>query len=77
MFYVLKSDALDKARQIHGLTSDEKLAATLGVTSQTVRNLRNGKYTPSVATLVRIRDLVGGPIDDLIVERKAESAPAA
>ena len=54
--------ALDEARQIHRLTSDEKLGNALGISGQAVRNLR-----PTVQTLLKLRELTKTPLDDLVV----------
>lgn len=66
--YRINPDALDEAREMHGLTSDEKLAASLGMSATAIRNLRKGESSPSVATLVKLRKLTGIPLEALIVE---------
>lgn len=63
----LDPTVLDDARSQLGIPSDEKLAARLGLTGVTVRNLRHGKTSPSVATLVKLRSLTGRPLDGLII----------
>ena len=65
----LDPTALDDARVQHGITSDEKLAAALGLTGTTIRNLRSGRSTPSTATLVKLRSLTGRPLDGLIISK--------
>lgn len=70
----LDPTALDDARQLHDLTSDEKLAAAIGMTGVSIRNLRHGRTSPSVATLVKLRKLTGRPLDGLIITDKAVSA---
>lgn len=34
----IRAEALDQAREMHGFSSDEKLAAALGLSSTSVRN---------------------------------------
>ena len=66
--YRISPAALDEARRMHGLTSDEKLAAALGMSATAIRNLRRGESSPSVATLVKLRKLTGIPLEALITE---------
>lgn len=65
--HILDPTVLDDARTLTGATSDEKLAPFLGLTGVTVRNLRHGRSTPSVATLVKLRSITGRPLDGLII----------
>ncbi|AKJ72308.1 hypothetical protein BH787_gp40 [Gordonia phage GMA4] len=67
--HVLDPAVLDEARQALGEPSDEKLAARLGLTGATVRNLRHGRTSPSIGTLVKLRGATGRPIDGLIVTK--------
>ena len=64
----LDPSALDDARSLHGFTSDERLAAAIDMSGTAIRNLRHGRTSPSVATLVRLRRLTGRPLDGLVVE---------
>ena len=64
----LDPSALDDARTLHGFTSDERLAAAIDMSGTAIRNLRHGRTSPSVATLVRLRRLTGRPLDGLVVE---------
>lgn len=70
----IKASVLDQARKLHGLTSDEQLGAELGLSGTTVRNLRHGRTSPTLATVLKISRLAGVPIEGLIVERVDESA---
>lgn len=63
----LNPEALDQARQIHGLTSDEKLAAELGMSGSSVRDMRKGRRGPSVKTLLKLRKLTGIPMEALLL----------
>ena len=67
--FTLAPEALDKIRKKHSITSDEKLAAKIGVTTGTIRNLRRGG-SPSLETVVKLAVLAGRPVEDLIVERE-------
>ena len=71
----LDPSALDDARNLHGFTSDERLAAAIDMSGTAIRNLRHGRTSPSVATLVRLRRLTGRPLDGLVIE--AAENPAA
>ena len=64
----LDPSALDDARTLHGFTSDERLAAAIDMSGTAIRNLRHGRTSPSVATLVRLRRLTGRPLDGLVIE---------
>jgi transcriptional regulator with XRE-family HTH domain len=49
-------ELLDRTRQLHGLSSDEKLAQFLGVSDQAIYRWRRGQINKSaliLATLVR------------------------
>jgi ribosome-binding protein aMBF1 (putative translation factor) len=74
--YRLNPSALDEARSIHGFTSDEKLAAAIDMTGTAIRNLRHGRTSPKVETLMKLRKLTGIPLEALIVEQ-SESKSAA
>lgn len=65
----LDPTALDDARRILGLPSDEKLGARIGITGTTIRNLRHGRTSPSIGTLVKLRGVTGRSIDGLIVTK--------
>ena len=39
-----------------------------------IRNLRHGRTSPSVETLVRLRRLTGRPLDGLVVDRSEHTA---
>lgn len=58
---------LDEARQIHRLTSDEKLGNALGISGQAVRNLRSRRSVPTVQTLLRLSELTKTSMNDLVV----------
>lgn len=72
--YRLNEAALDQARKLHALTSDEKLASVLGMSGTAVRNLRKGRSSPSVATLFKLRELTGIPIEALVTEKPTDQA---
>ena len=70
----LDPSALDDARNLHGFTSDERLAAAIDMSGTAIRNLRHGRTSPSVATLVRLRRLTGRPLDGLVIETAEKPA---
>lgn len=73
----LNPSALDQARKLHSFTSDEKLAAAMDMTGTSIRNLRHGRTSPSVATLMKLRKLTGIPMEALIVEQQEDNNKAA
>lgn len=72
----LNPSALDDARKLHGFTSDTRLAGALGMSESAVRNLRHGKSTPSIGTLMKLRKLTGIPVESMVIE-EAENQAAA
>lgn len=73
MFH-LKPEVLDEARKINGFTSDDKLAAAMDMSGAAIRNLRHGRTSPLVGTLMKLRKLTGIPLEAMIVERAAVAA---
>lgn len=71
--YSLDTTALDQIRETHKITSDEKLAAKLGVTRGTIRNLRKG-HQPSLKAAKAVANLSGRTLDSLIIEISARAA---
>lgn len=65
---------LDDARRICGLTSDEQLGAQIGRTGATVRNLRKGATSPSIAVLMELKRITGRPLDNLVLEISESAA---
>lgn len=76
MTYQLDPSALDQARKLHRLTSDDQLAAALEMSGSAVRNLRHGRSSPSVGTLFKLRALTGIPIEALVNEEQEGKAAA-
>ena len=75
MKLTIRPQVLDKIRAENELTSDEQLAAHLGLTRGTVEGLRRGR-TPSLPTFVRVMDAARiTRIDAALV--KTEDRPAA
>lgn len=70
----LKASALDDARRLLGVSSDERLAAQIEMSSTAIRNLRAGRSAPSVGTLVKLRKVTGIPFEALIVETEEMAA---
>lgn len=75
MFH-LNPSVLDQARTLHGFTSDEKLAAAIDMSGTAIRNLRHGRTSPSIATLMKLRKLTGIPVEALIVEQSETKSAA-
>ncbi|MFC9765248.1 helix-turn-helix transcriptional regulator [Rhodococcus jostii] len=67
-------EVLDEARAIYRLSSDEQLAHKLGVSGSTVANLRAGRTTPTIATLMCLKKATGRPLDTLVREIEAPAA---
>ena len=65
---------LDRARNITGSTSDEKLGVHLGISGTSVRNLRHGRNGPSLDTLVKLREMTGIPIDSMLARNEKAAA---
>lgn len=72
----LNPAVLDKAKEITGARSDDQLGqAFLNITGATVRNYRNGKNVPNIVTLMRLKELTGAPLDQMVEEiAKTEAA---
>lgn len=68
--YQLNPEVLDKAREDHGFTSDEKLAAELEVSGTTVRSWRHGRATPSIHRLMQLRTLSEMPLDNMLTKKQ-------
>jgi transcriptional regulator with XRE-family HTH domain len=65
---------LDKAKVIHSLKSDYKLAMVLGVSQTAVIYYRQGKTLPDARSITKICDLTGDDPDILIAEIEAQRA---
>lgn len=72
MFYRLDPAVLDRAKQVTSATSDEQLGQQfLTKTGSTVRNYRTGKTAPDVVTLMRLREITGIPLDQMLQQTAA------
>lgn len=65
----INPDALDEARRMHNLTSDEKLAAAMEMSATSIQNLRRGRTSPSIVTLMKLRKLTGIPVEAMLIEQ--------
>ena len=65
---------LDKAKDIHSLKSDYKLAIVMGVQHGSLRNYRDGKTLPDARVIMRICELTGDDPALLAAEIEAERA---
>lgn len=74
--FQLNPTVLDRARELNGFTSDEKLSAEIGVSGTTVRNWRHGRAVPSVQRLMQLRTLTNLPLDNLLIEATESKAAA-
>lgn len=68
---------LDKAKVIHSLPSDYKLALVLGVQQTTLTNYRHGKTLPDARVIQSICGLTGDDPALLLAEVEAERAKTA
>lgn len=73
MEYRLDPAVIDDARRKGGFTSDDKLAAAIDSSGATIRYLRKGTRAPSVPTLMKLRDISGWWLDDMIIEKKTNN----
>ena len=73
MEYMLDPAVIDDARHKGGFTSDDKLAAAIDIAGGTIRNLRKGKFSPSLATLMKLRDYSGWDLNDMIIEKNTNN----
>lgn len=73
--FQLNPDVLDKAISITGARSDDQLGqAFLNLTGATIRNYRAGKSAPTIATLMRLKQITGIPLDSMIAESQSIAA---
>lgn len=68
---------LDKAKVVHRLPSDYKLALVMGVKLTTLTNYRTGKTLPDARVIQSICDLTGDDPGLLLAEVEAERAKTA
>jgi transcriptional regulator with XRE-family HTH domain len=68
---------LDKAKVIHNLPSDYKLALVMGVEQGSLRNYRAGKTLPDSRVITKICELTGDDPYMLAVQIEAERAKTA
>jgi hypothetical protein len=65
---------LDKAKDIHSLKSDYKLALVMGVQQSSLRNYRTGKTLPDERVISKICELTGDDPAILLIQIEAERA---
>jgi transcriptional regulator with XRE-family HTH domain len=65
---------LDKAKVIHSLKSDYKLALVMGVQQSSLRNYRTGKTLPDERVIGKICELTGDDPGLLLAEIEAQRA---
>ncbi|QRP98978.1 transcriptional regulator [Corynebacterium sp. FDAARGOS 1242] len=63
----LDPEALDRARQVLGASSDYALAEALGRTPACVSNWRRGRNAPGLQDLVRLQKITGIPYGKLLL----------
>ncbi|MFD7016031.1 helix-turn-helix domain-containing protein [Streptomyces sp. NPDC059928] len=68
MSYRLRVDKLRDAALAHGDTSGYAIAQRTGLSESAVSRLLRGTVRPGVITLLSIRRVYGGTVDDLIEE---------
>ena len=64
----LDPKVLDEARRIDGLTSDEQLGGAIGKTGHTIRAWRSGATVPGIASLMRLKQITGWPLDRMVIQ---------
>lgn len=73
----INPQALDKAREITGATSDEQLGQLfLDRTGSTVRNWRAGKSSPDLETVAKIQRLTGWSFDQILTHTNTRESAA-
>lgn len=72
--YRLNPSALDNIEKKHKTTSPTQLAALIGVSEGTVRNLRRGNHQPTLDTVMTVHRLTGIPVTKLVVKVEKKSA---
>ena len=73
----INPQALDKAREITGATSDEQLGQLfLDRTGSTVRNWRAGKSSPDLETVAKIQRLTGWSFDEILTHTNPHESAA-
>ncbi|CAB0543008.1 hypothetical protein CIP107527_00694 [Corynebacterium diphtheriae] len=66
---------LDKAKELTGARSDDQLGqAFLNLTGTTIRAYRSGKSNPNIITIMRLKQLTGIPLDQMVIEDSVEIA---
>lgn len=68
------SALLDKAKLVHSLPSDYKLALVMGVDQKSLRNYRDGKTLPDARVISALCDLTGDDPALLLAQIEAERA---
>ena len=68
------ANLLDKAKVIHSLPSDYKLALVMGVQQSSLRNYRTGKTLPDERVISKICELTGDDPAILLIQIEAERA---
>lgn len=72
--YRLKTSALSTIEKAHKTSSATQLAALIGVSEATVRNLRRGSHQPSLDTVMTVHRLTGIPVNDLVIKVEEPAA---
>lgn len=74
IMYRLAPSALDAVEKKHKTTSRTELAALIGVSEATVRNLRRGSHQPKLDTVMEIQRLTGIPFGKLVIDVEKNAA---
>lgn len=72
--YRLIPSALNTIEKAYKTSSATQLAALIGVSEATVRNLRRGSHQPSLDTVMNVHRLTGIPVNDLVIEVEKTAA---
>lgn len=66
---------LDKAVELTGSRSDDQLGqAFLNLTGTTIRNYRTGRSLPTIVTMMRLKQITGIPLDQMVTETEETAA---
>lgn len=69
--YILRPEVIDEARKRFGVTSDEKLAAKLNLSSGTVQRARRGKEL-QFTTAIKLLRAAGAELSGVMFVPKGE-----
>jgi transcriptional regulator with XRE-family HTH domain len=72
MAYRLRAEVLRKAAAAHGDPSVRRIIMRTGLPRSVVQRSLAGQTEPSMSTLLRLREVYGIPLDELVLEDDSE-----